>query len=61
MFGLTEWQQTRFYQEVKREGKLEAIPGLLEMGLSVEQIAQALELEVEVVKKAIENQGGEKS
>ncbi len=36
MFGLTEWQQTRFYQEVKREGKLEAIPGLLKMGLSVE-------------------------
>ncbi len=31
------------------------------ISLSVEQIAQALELEVEVVKKAIENQGGEKS
>ncbi len=61
MFGLTEWQQTRFYQEVKREGKLEAIPGLLKMSLSVEQIAQALELEVEVVKKAVEKQSREES
>ncbi len=77
MFGLTEWRQTRFYQEVreevkqelkeevkqevKEEGKLEAVPGLLSMGLSVEQIAQALELKVEVVRKTVENLGGEES
>ncbi len=61
MFGLTEWQQTRFYQEVEQETKLKTVPRMLKMGLSVEQIAQALELEVEVVKKAVENQGGEKS
>ena len=24
MFNLTEWKQTRFYQEAKEEGKLEA-------------------------------------
>ena len=65
MFGLTEWQQTRFYQEVreevkeevKEEAKLEAVPRLLKMGLSVKQIAEALELKVEVVKKALEKQG----
>lgn len=68
MFGLTEWQQTRFYQEVREEvkeevqqeveekTKLEAIPRLLKMGLSVKQIAEALELKVEVVKKAVEKQ-----
>lgn len=63
MFGLTEWRQTRFYQEIEQEveqrtkiaTKLETIPRLLNMGLSVEQVAQALELEVEVVRKAIEN------
>lgn len=54
MFGLTEWQQTKFYQEVEQETKLKTVPRLLNMGLSVEQIAQALELEVEVVRKAIE-------
>ena len=64
MFGLTEWQKTRFYQEVreevkeevKEEAKLEAVPRLLKMGLSVKQIAEALELKVEVVKKAVEKQ-----
>ncbi|MFM6310264.1 MAG: DUF2887 domain-containing protein, partial [Dolichospermum sp.] len=39
MFGLTQWQQTRFYQELKEETELETkvktIPRLLKMGLSV--------------------------
>ncbi|WP_371416157.1 Rpn family recombination-promoting nuclease/putative transposase [Aphanizomenon sp. UHCC 0183] len=61
MFGLTEWQQTRFYQEVKEETKLEAIPRLLKMGLSIEQIAEALELKIEVVQQAIEKQGRKES
>ncbi|MEM6754572.1 MAG: hypothetical protein AAF630_16570, partial [Cyanobacteria bacterium P01_C01_bin.38] len=73
MFGLTEWQQTRFYQEVKEEvkqeveqqvehkTKLKAISRMSSMGLSVEQIAQALELKVEVVRKAVEKQTGEES
>ena len=81
MFGLTEWRQTRFYQEVEQEvkekvkgeveqeveertklrTKLEAIPRMLKMGLSLEQIAQALELEVEDVRKAIENQNSKES
>ncbi len=74
MFGLTEWQQTRFYQEVKEEveeelkekvkeeveeeaklnTKLETIPELLKVGLNVEQIAQALKLDIEVVRNTIE-------
>ncbi|NJM23766.1 MAG: Rpn family recombination-promoting nuclease/putative transposase [Richelia sp. RM2_1_2] len=57
MFGLTEWRQTKFYQEVEQETKLKTVPRLLNMGLSVEQIAQALELDIEVVRKAIEKQG----
>lgn len=56
MFGLTEWQQTRFYQEVKEETKLETIPRLLNEGLTVEQIARILELDIEVVKQAIKQQ-----
>lgn len=69
MFGLTEWRQTRFYQEVEQEveqrtkiaTKIEAVPPLLKMGLSVEQIAQALELKVEVVRKAAQKQSEEES
>jgi predicted transposase/invertase (TIGR01784 family) len=63
MFGLTDWRQTKFYQEVKeevrQETKLETIPRLLKFGLSIEQIAQALELDVNQVRQAIEKQGKE--
>ena len=65
MFGLTEWQQTRFYQEVEQEveqkTKLKAIYRMLNMGFSIEQIALALELKVEVVREAVEKKGGEES
>ncbi len=59
MFGLTDWRQTKFYQEVKEETKLETIPRLLKFGLSIEQIAQALELDVKQVRQAIDKQGKE--
>jgi transposase len=67
MLNLSELKQTRFYQEVKQEGieegreegreegeqkaKLEAIPRLLVLGLSVEQIARALDISIEVVQQ----------
>ena len=63
MFGLTEWQNTRFYQEVKEETeletKLETIPKLLNEGLTIEQIARILELDIEVVKQAIKKQSSQ--
>lgn len=60
MFGLSELKQTRVYQEAREEGeqegrfeaKLEAVPKLLALGLTVEQIAQALDLDVAQVKQA---------
>ncbi|MEH2142386.1 hypothetical protein [Nostoc sp.] len=39
--------------------KLETIPRLLKFGLSIEQIAEALELDVEQVRQAIDKQGEE--
>ncbi len=66
MFGLSELKQTRVYQEGKEEGeqegkqkgrveaKLEAIPRLLALGLTVEQIAQALDLDVAQVQQVAE-------
>lgn len=59
MFGLTDWRQTKFYQEVKEETKLDTIPRLLKFGLSLEQIAEALELDFKQVQQAIEKQGKE--
>ncbi|MBD2354704.1 Rpn family recombination-promoting nuclease/putative transposase [Tolypothrix sp. FACHB-123] len=43
-------------QEGRQQAKLEAIPRLLALGLSVEQIAQALDLTVEQVQQVASNQ-----
>ena len=73
MFALTEseFKQTRIYQSIKQEceeevkleakleGKLEAVPRLLALGLSVEQIAGALDLTVEQVQQAAQSQSSE--
>ena len=57
MFSLSDLKQTRVYQEAKAEGKaegkLEAVPVLLALGLSVEQIAEELDLEVELVRQTV--------
>ncbi|MBH8551964.1 Rpn family recombination-promoting nuclease/putative transposase [Nostocaceae cyanobacterium CENA357] len=68
MFGANELRQSKFYQDVfaegkqegkqegrqegRQEGKLETIPQLLALGLSIEQIAQALGLDEQVVRQA---------
>ncbi len=39
-------------REGKREGKLETVPELLKLGLSLEQIAQALHLPIEEIEAA---------
>ncbi len=67
MFGLSELKKTRVYQQAfaegmeagkqegietgRQEGKLLAVPAMLAAGLTVEQIAQALELSVENVRE----------
>ncbi|MBD2180725.1 Rpn family recombination-promoting nuclease/putative transposase [Planktothrix sp. FACHB-1355] len=59
MFGLSDLKETRFYQEAKEdgkqegklEGKLETVPILLQLGLTVPQIAERLGLDIEAVKR----------
>ncbi len=70
MFSLSDLRQTKVYQEALAEGieegkqqgktqvKLESIPRLLALGLSVEQVAQALELEVEQVRQVAQQPSG---
>ncbi|MBD2447872.1 Rpn family recombination-promoting nuclease/putative transposase [Nostoc sp. FACHB-152] len=66
-----EFKKTRMYQSIKQDGleegiqegmqqgklqaKLEAIPRLLALGLSIEQIADALDLTVEQVQQVVES------
>lgn len=69
MLGIDdEFKNTRMYQSIKEDGleegrqeakleaKLEAIPRLLALGLSVEQVAVALDLKVAQVQQAAQNQ-----
>lgn len=64
MFGLSDLKQTRYFQDVREEAKqegkqevrLETVPRLLQLGLSVEQIATALDLPVEVVQQVAQKQ-----
>ena len=59
MLNLQEIKQTRVYQDAKLEGsqpgkleqKLEMIPLLRELGLSIKQIAQRLEIEEKIVRE----------
>jgi predicted transposase YdaD len=73
MFGLSELKQTRFYQEAfqegkeegieqgERSGKLKAVLPMLDAGLTVEQIAEALELSLEEVRQAVQQQSSDSS
>jgi predicted transposase YdaD len=63
MFTLDELKQTRYFREVaeegKLEGKLETVPLLLELGLTVEQIATRLDVDIEAVRKVAEKSADE--
>lgn len=64
----SEFKQSRLYQSIKQEGleegkqqgkleaRLETVPRLLALGLSVEQVAAALDLTLEQVQQAAQNQ-----
>jgi predicted transposase YdaD len=60
MFGLSELKQTRFYQEAKEKennkAKLDAVPGLIGLGLTREQIAQVLNLSLAEISQIIQQQ-----
>ena len=67
MFSLSDLKNTKFYQEAFEEGlklgkeevmqqwKIESTPRLQVLGLSSEQIAQALDLSLETVNKTLAN------
>jgi predicted transposase/invertase (TIGR01784 family) len=65
MFSLSDLKQTKVYQEAKIEGKLEGkiegklelLPKLLAAGLSPRQVAQILEVELDVVTSQVDQEG----
>ncbi|HEY9707618.1 MAG TPA: Rpn family recombination-promoting nuclease/putative transposase, partial [Oculatellaceae cyanobacterium] len=61
---ISELKQTRFYQEALVEGelraKLELVPRLLGLGLSVEQVADAVALDVERVRQVVQQEADDR-
>ena len=59
MLGMEDFKKSRLYQGIKQEGreegKLLTVPLLLELGLTVEEIALRLELTVEQVQQAAQS------
>jgi predicted transposase YdaD len=51
MLDLSEFKKSRLYESVLIKIKLELVQKLLAKGLSVQEIADLLELDVEEVKK----------
>jgi predicted transposase/invertase (TIGR01784 family) len=56
MFTVSDLKQTKIYQEALEEGKLESVPFMLQLGATVEQIAQALDLPLEKVREVAQQQ-----
>ena len=52
MLNLNIIKDTQVYQTAKEEGKLETVPKLIKKGLSIQEIAEVLELDIETVRKA---------
>lgn len=50
MLGLGDLKQTRVYQEAQEEMLIKMVPKLLKRGLTVEQIAEDLEISVETIQ-----------
>ncbi len=59
MLGVDDLKQTRFYQEIEQETKLEVLSRMLDLGLDLETMptarsvtyAQATDLPIEVVRE----------
>lgn len=56
MLGISELKQTRVYQEARQEEKLEIISRMVPLGLTVEQIAQVVNLTIEEVQQIIQQE-----
>ena len=52
MFDLGEdIKKTGYYQSILKKTKLQVVPSLVEKGLSIQEIAEMFELDVEEVRK----------
>ena len=57
MLNLSLLRETRVYQEAKEEGKLEGklkvVSKLLEKGLSLQEVAEIVEIDIETIRQSL--------
>ncbi len=60
MLDLDAFKKTRLYQSIltktKLEAKLELVPKYVEKGMSIQEIAEFLEMDAEIIKKYLQEQ-----
>lgn len=61
MLRLDDLKQTRVYRDALEEGKLTAVPLLLKAGMTVEQIAEQLQVDLVAVQQVAEQNTGSES
>jgi predicted transposase YdaD len=53
MLGINELKQTRVYRDARQEEKIEVISRMVPLGLTVEQIAQVVNMTAKEVQQVI--------
>jgi predicted transposase YdaD len=60
MLNLDEFKNTRLYESIltktKLETKLELVPKLIEKNMSIQEIAELLEVDVEIIRRYLQQQ-----
>lgn len=56
MLDLDEFQNTRLYESILEKTKLKLVPKLTERNMSIKEIAELLELDVEIISKYLQEQ-----
>lgn len=55
MLDLSLLRETRVFREAKEEGKLELTPKLLQKGFSIQEVADILEIDIEIIRQYLKN------
>lgn len=56
MLDLDEFINTRLYKSILEKSRLKLVPKLTDKGMSIQEIAELLEIDVEIIRKYLQEQ-----
>ncbi|MDM9379957.1 hypothetical protein QUB80_04495 [Chlorogloeopsis sp. ULAP01] len=56
MLNLDEFKNTRLSESILEKTKLELVPKLIEKNMSIQEIAEVLEIDIETIRKYFQQQ-----